>query len=88
VETFATFLRRLPRSDWAVQALTNLAGLVQTGEYDIALRTEAIYKSHGESAASKFRGSLAGDIEKLEAELADIQSLMAKLPAPDKLLAR
>ena len=88
ISDFEPYLRRLPRSERAIQTLSHVSELVQGGEYDVAMRSEAIYKAHGNYAAAKSRGTLVGEIEKLEEELTAIQKLMARLPPPDRMLAK
>ena len=82
------FLARLPRSERALQATANLRRLHETGEYEAALRSESIYRAFGEAAEAKSRGTLNEEVSEREAELARIQGFMARLPAPDKLLAK
>lgn len=88
VATFESFLKALPRPERALQALGNFDSLLKAGHYEGALKSEGVYKVHGDIAAAKFKGTLADQIERLEEEFTEVQDYLARLPGPDKLLSR
>jgi hypothetical protein len=88
ISVIEPFLGRLPRGERAVQALANLRGMIDAGDYGASLRSEAVYKTQGEAAVARFRGTLSEEISGQESELADIQRQLAELPGTDKLLAK
>jgi len=88
IPTFESFLKALPRSERALQALAKVDKLLGEGHYEAALRSEGVYRIHGDAAAAKFNGTLADRVEALEKEYAEVQGYLARLPAPEKLLVR
>jgi len=88
IPTFESFLKALPRSERALQALAKVDKLLGEGHYEAALRSEGVYRIHGDAATAKFKGTLADQVEVLEKEYAEVQRYLARLPAPEKLLVR
>ncbi len=88
ISVIEPFLGRLPRGERAIQALANLRGMLDAGDYEACLRSETVYKSQGEAAVARFRGTLDEDISRHESELANIRRQLAELPGTDKLVAR
>lgn len=88
ISVIEPFLKRLPRGDRALQAMGDLRRMLETGDYEVCLKSEKIYRSQGENAVARFRGTLDKEIAERESELTGIQKQLAELPGTDKLVAK
>ncbi len=87
VEVIELFLELLPRAERALQTLGQFRKLIEGKDYEMALQSDKIYRSHGNMAKAKFDGSLLSIIQKREDELIKVQDHLSHLPQPDRLIS-
>jgi hypothetical protein len=85
IPSLVGFLERIGKLNDAAEQGRELATSLQDGRFEASQAAARLYATHGDSAARKWRGTLATDIGTMEKEAARLAAVLKRFPEPAKV---